>query len=73
MKESMYGGVCLKYAFKYRTMKKWFKNHFNNDLFEHPVESQTNWTIVSIFTSEWKEKAKRKCFKCQKWYDKYHF
>lgn len=73
MKESCYGGHCLKYALKYRTMKKWFKNHFNEDLFEHPVESQTNWTMVSIFTSEWKEKAKRKCFGYQKWYDKYHY
>lgn len=73
MKESMYGGHCLKYAFKYRTMKKWFKNHYNRDLFEHPVESQTNWTMVSIFDSEWKEKAKRSCFKSQKWYDKYHY
>ena len=69
----MYGGVCLKYALKYRAMKKWFKNHYNDDIFEHPVESQTNWTMVSIFTEGWKEKAKRKCFKCQKWYDKYHF
>lgn len=73
MKESCYGGNCLKYSLKYRVMKKWFKNHFNEDLFEHPVESQTNWTMVSIFTSEWKERQKRKCFGNQKWYDKYHF
>lgn len=73
IKHSHHDGKYLKYALKYRVMKKWFKNHYSRDLFEHPVESQTNWTMVSIFTEGWKEKAKRKCFKCQKWYDKYHF
>lgn len=63
----------MKYTNKYRIMKKWFKNQFKTDTFEHPVESQTNWTMFSIFASEWKEKDKRKCFNYQKWYDKYHY
>lgn len=62
----------MKYIKKYRLMKKWFKNHFKDD-FEHSVESQTNWTMVSIFTSNWDEKTKRKTFNCTKWYDKYHY
>lgn len=73
IKHSHHDGKYLKYSLKYRTMKKWFKNHYNSDLFEHPVESQTNWTMVSIFSSDWDEKTKRATFKYTKWYDKYHF
>lgn len=62
----------LKYTYKYRLMKKWFKNSFV-DSFELPVFTQTTYPMYSIFTSNWKEKDKRKTFKCQKWYDKYHY
>lgn len=54
-------------------MKKWFKNHFVENCYELPVFAQTTYPMFSIFTSDWSEKDKRKTFKCQKWYDKYHY